>query len=359
MKKNQKDTKKKEMQNQDIHNLAFFNARKCRAQKVPPIWFMRQAGRYHKHYQKLRKKHSFMELCKNAELSAEVALGPIEDFDFDVAILFSDLLFPLEIMGLKLSYNPSPVFERKMTLNQLKSMEKEADLEKRAEKLKFQKEALLCTRERLPHHKSLIGFVGGPWTLFTYAVEPKALQSFLRQEEEGKELFNIFSKNLLPILIKNIQWQLEGKAEVVMIFDSGTGKLNLKLYSEFMLPLLQSLSKLYPERLGYYSKGLSRKDLVSLFSSPWAGFGYDQEWSLGDWPLVENRGFFQGNFNPSLMLQDFKSFEISFHSYLSYWLKKTPEERKGWVCGLGHGVLPKTPEENVRYFVKKVREVFC
>ena len=85
-----------------IKNKRFSNAINKVSQKVPPIWFMRQAGRYHSHYQDLRKKHSFVELCKQPELAAEVAMGPINDFDYDVAILFSDILFPLEYLGLKL-----------------------------------------------------------------------------------------------------------------------------------------------------------------------------------------------------------------------------------------------------------------
>src|SRR6266849_7350709 len=86
----------------------FQNALARRSQAVPPIWLMRQAGRYHRHYQALRRKHSFMDLCKNAELAAEVALGPVVDFDFDAAILYSDLLFPLEALGMGLDYDRGP-----------------------------------------------------------------------------------------------------------------------------------------------------------------------------------------------------------------------------------------------------------
>ena len=85
-------------------NARFQNALARRSQSVPPIWLMRQAGRYHQHYQALRQKHSFMDLCKQPELAAEVALGPVQDFDFDAAILFSDLLFPLEALGMGLDY---------------------------------------------------------------------------------------------------------------------------------------------------------------------------------------------------------------------------------------------------------------
>src|SRR5216683_5124471 len=89
---------------EQIGSARFQNALARRAQSVPPIWLMRQAGRYHKHYQALRQKHSFMDLCKRPELAAEVALGPVQDFDFDAAILFSDLLFPLEALGMGLEY---------------------------------------------------------------------------------------------------------------------------------------------------------------------------------------------------------------------------------------------------------------
>ena len=103
-----------------IKNKRFSNAINKVSQKVPPIWFMRQAGRYHSHYQGLRKKHSFVELCKEPELAAEVAMGPINDFDYDVAILFSDILFPLESLGLRLDYKPGPTFENLLTPDSLK-----------------------------------------------------------------------------------------------------------------------------------------------------------------------------------------------------------------------------------------------
>ena len=93
-----------------IYNERFNNALMHVSQKTPPIWFMRQAGRYHSHYQDLKKRYSFEDLCKNPELAAETALGPINDFDFDVAILFSDILFVLEALGMSLKYNPGPIF---------------------------------------------------------------------------------------------------------------------------------------------------------------------------------------------------------------------------------------------------------
>ena len=150
-----------------MNSTRFQNALKLKPQDVPPIWFMRQAGRYHKHYQKLRERHGFMELCKEPELAAEVALGPVNDFDFDVAILFSDLLFPLEALGMGLVYDPGPKLDRRLTREELAHLR---SVDEAVAHLEFQKKALELTRERLPKEKSLIGFVGGPWTLFTYAI---------------------------------------------------------------------------------------------------------------------------------------------------------------------------------------------
>src|SRR5439155_10464440 len=152
-----------------IGHARLHNALARRPQSTPPIWLMRQAGRYHKHYQELRRKYSFMDLCKQPELAAQVALGPVLDFDFDAAILFSDLLFPLEALGMGLEYSAAgPQLEWNLdrtTVSALKAVEEAWP------NLLFQGEALRLTRSALPDDKSLIGFVGGPWTLFVYAVE--------------------------------------------------------------------------------------------------------------------------------------------------------------------------------------------
>ena len=126
-----------------MSNVLFNNALNRVPQKTPPIWFMRQAGRYHSHYQNLKKDYSFEELCKNPELAARTALGPINDFDFDVSILFSDILFPLEALGMDLKYNPGPIFGKfinKSNYDELKTAE-EAVID-----LNFQSEALKITR---------------------------------------------------------------------------------------------------------------------------------------------------------------------------------------------------------------------
>ena len=98
-----------------IYNHSFHNALHRKEQSIPPIWMMRQAGRYHSHYQQLKQKYTFEQLCREPDLACEVTLGPIQEFDFDAAILFSDILFPLDFLGMELSFSPGPVFERNLT----------------------------------------------------------------------------------------------------------------------------------------------------------------------------------------------------------------------------------------------------
>ena len=148
-----------------LPNKKFINALERKPQDCPPVWLMRQAGRYHGHYQSL-KDYSFEDLCKTPKLAAETAMGPINEFDFDVAILFSDILFPLEALGMDLSYNPGPQFGLHLNEDNAESL---LINQNPISFMEFQGEAIERTIERLPVEKSLIGFVGGPWTLIAYA----------------------------------------------------------------------------------------------------------------------------------------------------------------------------------------------
>src|SRR5437773_9007965 len=132
----------------------FQNALARRSQSTPPIWLIRQAGRYHKHYQALREKYSFMDLCKRPELAAEVALGPVLDFDFDAAILFSDLLFPLEALGMGLEYTDRGP-QLGWNLNE-ETLAQLCDVEEAWPRLLFQRDAVRITRSLLPANKTLI-----------------------------------------------------------------------------------------------------------------------------------------------------------------------------------------------------------
>lgn len=338
-------------------NARFQNALRREPQAVPPIWFMRQAGRYHRHYQALRAKHTFMELCKNAELAAEVAMGPIEDFDFDVAILFSDLLFPLEAMGMGLSYDPAPTLSWHLTPETVTRLR---PWQEALPGLAFQRDAMVRTRARLPRGKSLIGFVGGPWTLFAYAVEG-AHKGGLAPSKRHLPLFGPFCQRLLPLLERNVELQLEGGAEVVMLFDTAAGELSPGVYLEAIPEKLERLARAFPGRLGYYAKGITEAHLQHrLFraGSPLVGLGLDHRWDLPARLAEAPFGFLQGNFDQSLLFMETAGFEREARRYFDGFHALSLEARAGWVCGLGHGVLPGTPEAHVRRFVQMAREAF-
>lgn len=341
-------------------NINFTNAINNTPQAVPPIWFMRQAGRYHSHYQALRKKNSFMDLCRLPDLAAEVTMGPIQDFDFDVAIIFSDLLFPLQAMGFGLQYSDDgPKLDVHLTPEFINKM---TPFDEAWPQLMFQKRALEQARKRLPGNKSLIGFVGGPWTLFVYAVEGSHKGS-LTLSKKYLPLYPQFCAQLIPLLKKNIEMQLEGGAEVVMLFDTAAGEIDPLLYSQFIMPQLMDLAQTFPKKLAYYSKGtMGGYFPKEFFMAPWAGLGFDHRWNLPS--LLKNLNgydnpfFTQGNFDQSLLHQDPVDFEKTLRFYIEPFKNMPPEERSRWVCGLGHGVLPNTPEKNVHKFIEIIRKEF-
>lgn len=335
-------------------NTLFQNAILRKAQKCPPIWFMRQAGRYHKHYQKLRAENSFMDLCKKPKLAAEVALGPIEDFDFDVSILFSDLLFPLEAMGMGLDYSPGPKLG--WHLSSVADLKKLNNGPQALDQLRFQTEACKETRKILPAHKSFIGFVGGPWTLFSYAAGGS---HEAQQVKRSISLFDGFSDILLPLLKQNIQLQFDGGVEVVMVLDTSAGDLSPNLYKRLVMPKIKELVEAFPGRLGYYTKNTNHEHIEDYFQlKQLAGLGVDHRWNLAKL-FDKSPGLVQGNFDQQLLFLSPQEFKQEFHRWIEPLKQLSMEQRKGWVCGLGHGILPQTPEENVRSFVKMVREVFA
>ncbi len=338
-------------------NQRFANAVLGKPQAVPPIWFMRQAGRYHSHYRKLKEKHTFLELCKNPELAAEVALGPIQEFGFDVSILFSDLLFPLEALGMGLDYNPGPILSYHVKSE--KDINGFLNLEEAVSKLEFQKKALELTREILPKETSLIGFLGGPWTLYTYAVSGKH-DGNLSSAKSNPNLIRSFFDKIVPLLKENLRLQIEGGAELVMLFDTAAGDLDPIHFEEYVRKPLEELSSLYPGRLGYYAKPTTHDQLEGLKTiEGLAGIGIDHRFSLEK--SLKNqisKGFLQGNFDQSLLFLPEDELKKVLKKYVAPIKELSLEERKGWVSGLGHGVLQGTPEKNVQLMIHFIREEF-
>jgi uroporphyrinogen decarboxylase len=338
---------------EQIGSARFQNALARREQSTPPIWIMRQAGRYHRHYQALRQKYSFMDLCKQPELAAEVAMGPVMDFGFDAAILFSDLLFPLEALGMGLEYTDRGP-ELGWNLNE-KTLVQLRSVEEAWPRLLFQGEAMRATRDRIPADRSLIGFVGGPWTLFVYAVEGSH-KGPLVQSKRLLSLFPQFCETMVPLLSKNIELQLDGGAEVVMIFDTAAGELSPDIFKADVVPQLRALTVKNASRIGYYSKGTQPAHLRDpLFSGDrLAGLGIDSSWQIDEAFDLFPHGFVQGNFDQALLMCERDELKQHLNRYFA---PLANQPTPGWICGLGHGVLPATPEDNVRLFVDTVREV--
>ena len=326
-------------------------------QRVPPIWLMRQAGRYHRPYQELRKQHGFEELCRIPELATEVAMGPIRDFDFDAAILFSDLLFPLEALGMSLSYDEGPP-KLDGPLDG-KRIARFRSTEEAAARLQFQPDAVALTRRRLSPDKGLIGFVGGPWTLFGYAMEGSHAGA-MRLAKSSWQLYRDFADRMVPVLRHCIAQQLEAGADVVLILDTSAGELPPSFFHREVVPHLTSLAETFAGRVGYYAKASHPAHFDgAMAAATWAGIGVDSRWELASLLAAPRRGFVQGNFDPAWLFLPAADLAAALSGFLGPIDALGEQQRRGWICGLGHGVLPGTPESAVRAFVTAVRKTFA
>tara|TARA_B110000977_G_scaffold40603_1_gene54605 strand:- start:482 stop:1462 length:981 start_codon:yes stop_codon:yes gene_type:complete len=323
-------------------NKKFENAINRVQQDCPPIWMMRQAGRYQPSYMTLKENYNFMQMCKLPQVAAKVAMLPINEFDFDVAILFSDILWHLEGLGLPLTFDPGPKFETHLSEENWKQ---HTDTDKAMDHLYFQQSAISATREMLPNNKSLIGFVGGPWSVLNYA---------LGKNKVSQEFKTMYLENVIvPLMAKSIRAQKLAGAEVVMIFDSGLSNISKNYYENTYLPLIAPLSDI--ENVGYYTRGLPNNSLSKVKKMNWTGIGIDTTCDLDKTLKTHTNGFVQGNFNEAYLLLETKL----FHYELDKWLDTLSNtDTTGWVCGLGHGIGKTTPTEHVKYFVDKVRRNF-
>ena len=308
-----------------------------------------------------------MELCKVPELACEVTMGPIQDFDFDAAILFSDLLFPLEVLGMGLEYIPGPKlgWHLKEKSDLLKLNPEKKTTEELIQGIAYQGKALQLIRQRLDQSKSLLGFVGGPLTLFYYAVEGShqgALNDAKLGLTDGR--FDGFFKVLAPLLIENMCLQARNGADAIAMMDTCAGDVDAPLYREVVIPTIREVLIQFRRRhpntpVVYYSKGTGPTHWQHLESVPFECLGID--WKL---PLVDtlkdfgSRWSIQGNFDPDLMLLPEQACMKEIEKFFEPILKLPKSDLKGWVCGLGHGVIQWTPEQNVRNFLKYQKEIF-
>jgi uroporphyrinogen decarboxylase len=328
----------------------------------PPVWMMRQAGRYHSHYQSLKRYNDFISLCKEPRLAAETALGPIHDFNFDAAILFSDLLFPLEAMGMGLRYDPGPKLD--FHVKSLTDVERLVGGAERAGFMQFQADAVQLTRTRLRADKGLIGFVGGPFTLYVYAAagSHEAAQAAVPGLTNG--VYQAFNAKLLDLLAANMALQSRAGAEVVALFDTAAGEIDADTYGKHVVPVLADVLARFRKLdantpVTYYSRGTGPAYWDQLKGLPFQCLGIDWRHDIG--AVLAQYGdtwAIQGNVDPEWLHLPADVLEQRLQEYFER-LKALPAAlRRGWICGLGHGILQRTPEANVRRFVAMQREIF-
>jgi uroporphyrinogen decarboxylase len=310
---------------------------------------MRQAGRYHSHYQALRARHEFIDLCRRPELAT--------------AILFSDLLFPLQAMGMGLRYAPGPQLD--WHLRTLADLPRLQGGVARAAHMEFQARALELLRARLPASTSLIGFVGGPFTLYAYATAGSH-EGFARGGLNGLEdgLYAGFNDRLIDLLAANMALQAQAGADCVAIFDTAAGTLTPAQFARHAASPVADLLRAFRQRCPdtpviYYSRDTGPAHWAALSHIDLQCLGIDWRHDLIDVLRTEQgQRSVQGNIDPHWLLLPPAELESKLRASFERLLAQPAERRAGWICGLGHGVLQTTPEANVKLALRVQREMF-
>lgn len=326
----------------------------ARGRKTPrrPVWIMRQAGRYLPEYRQMRQRYSFLELCRTPEAAAEVTLQPVERFDLDAAILFTDLLIPVEAMGPGLSYEPGPVLAT--TIRTLADVESLKVLEPRRD-LTTTLDAVSLVRERLPLDKALIGFVGAPFTLACYLVEgrgSKAWDRTRRMLHEEPSLFDALLERLALCIDPLVHDLVNHGCDAVQVFDSWASVLSTDDYASRCAPhtdkLLWSAVQAGAVAINYVNG--AAQHLQTMAESPAHVLGFD--WRIGmaqARELVSANKTLQGNLDPTALF----SGESELRRKVRVICEAAGPERH--IFNLGHGILPDTDPAAVAIVVDEVR----
>jgi uroporphyrinogen decarboxylase len=325
-----------------------------------PIWLMRQAGRYMPDYRELRQKTTFLELCKNPDLCAEVMLSTVERLGVDAAIIFSDLLLILEPMGIGLEFSAGegPVLHG--PIRTAADVDRLAELET-IEPLGYVIETVRKTRAGLPEHLPLIGFAGAPFTLAAYAIEGGSSREFrlaktLMLTDTGA--WDALMGRLSRAITLYLNAQIDAGAQVVQLFDSWVGCLGVDDYRHYVLPHTRSVIEALRPDVPVIHFATGNPALLPLLGEAFgkkrrnAIVGVDWRIRLDDaWRAVGYDKAIQGNLDPAVLLAE----PVDIRRYAKEVLHQAGH-RPGHIFNLGHGVLPQTPVENVLALIEAVRE---
>lgn len=317
---------------------------------------MRQAGRYLPEYRAIREKTTFLGLCKNPELASEVTVQPVDIVGVDAAILFSDILVIPEAMGMHLDVLESkgPVFESPVRDRQaIENLAPTADV---IANLDYVMKAIAATKEKLAGRVPLIGFSGAPWTLATYMVEGQGTKSFDKIKAlmyQDPAAAHALLSRLTDAVVDYLNAKIKAGCDAVQIFDTWAGVLSPPDLEEFSLRYIREIC----ERLEtngapviVFAKGIS--DLERLAPLKCDVIGLDWTLDIGAAkPRLAGKAL-QGNLDPCVLFGSKEKIKSEVARVLDGFGKGG-----GHVFNLGHGVLPKTPVENVQYLVECVREL--
>ena len=331
--------------------------RACRRLPAPytPIWLMRQAGRYMAEYRAVREKTTFLELCKNPELCSEVMCTAVERLGVDAAIIFSDLLPILEPMGMELEFVAGDGPKIDNPVREAIDVQRVLELEN-VDSLHFVVETVAQTRRDLPANIPLIGFAGAPFTLASYAIEGGSSRSYLhtktlmyREPTAWHELMQRLSRSIVLYL----NAQIAAGAQAVQLFDSWVGCLGPDDYRRYVMPHVARIAEeLTPGApLIHFATG-NPALLGPMTEAGGDVIGVDWRIGLADaWQIIGEDRAVQGNLEPLVLLANRGTIATRATEILD-----AVAGRPGHIFNLGHGVLPQTPVDNVRFLVDFVRE---
>lgn len=320
----------------------------------PPVWMMRQAGRFLPQYRVLRDKYSFFERVETPELACEITIQPIDEVEPDAAIIFSDILTVPQALGIDVQMIPGrgPVMG-----NPIRSADEAFTIlaEDVPGRLSYVMEAITLTRKELGGRVPLIGFAGAPWTLFCYMIHGEGSKDFhkakaflVKEPEASRHLM----RELTRATIDYLQAQIAAGAQAVQVFDSWAGLLSPEDFNEWALPfLLEICQAIRDVPVILFAKGAWYALERLAFKSGAAALGLD--WAVSPEYAREKTGgeiTLQGNFDPSHLYAPVSEIE-----------KRTKRmiERFGvrrYIANLGHGILPDIPVDHAKAFINTVKE---
>jgi uroporphyrinogen decarboxylase len=341
-----------------LHEMNDRFLRACRRQPVDatPVWFMRQAGRFLPEYRKIRENHDIISICKNPELCSEVTTLPVKALGVDAAIMFADIMLPLEGMGIKfrIQENLGPVIEE--PIRNLQGVRALNDFDAKND-VPFVLDAIQLTKKKLDSQVPLIGFCGAPFTLASYLIEGQPTRNFINTKAlmyREPETWNLLLEKLAIAMSNYLRAQAKAGVDAVQLFDSWAGCLSPQDYHDYVLQHSQRiLNDLQNSGVPRIHFGTGTSTLLEEMRKA-GGDVFSVDWRIPidiAWQRLGHEVAIQGNLDPVILLADIGLIKTQANEIL-----KRVNRRLGHIFNLGHGLLAETPPENVAELVKFVHD---